>query len=168
MSDQDPPRPLSASQFVAVGAATLALFFVVAFASKSLEAHRLRQWRNRLSQEIHDMERQRDALAEELQRSRSDQYALDVLRGAGWVEPGAVSVVVITPTPGAPSQPGVQAQAAPTQLPAGAPPPAQPVSAAPGTDQGPPPGPSPDASVDRSLFRNQNWRAWQRLIWGFD
>ena len=41
-----PIRPITTAQIIGILAATLALFFMVAFATKSVDAFRLRAWRD--------------------------------------------------------------------------------------------------------------------------
>jgi hypothetical protein len=146
MSEQIPPRPVTRAQVIGVLVSTLALFFVVAFATKSLEAYRLSIWRDRLSREIQEMVRQRDELREELRRRQSRAYAEEVLREAGQVAAGSVSVMVVGVTPRPAAMPAPQS--APEAAPAAAP------ATGPVSDQG--------------LFRNPYWEAWKRLIGGFD
>ncbi len=146
MSEQLPPRPVTRAQILGVLVTTLALFFVVAFATKSLEAYRLSIWRDQLQSEIQGMVRQRDELSEELRRRQSQAYMEETLREAGQVAGGNVSVVVVRVTPGPIATP------APQDIPASAPTAALPV--VPTSSQG--------------LFRNPYWEAWMRLIRGFD
>ncbi|MGI5917267.1 MAG: hypothetical protein ACOX9A_12570, partial [Anaerolineae bacterium] len=65
MSDHIPTtRNVSAAQIVGVMTFTLALFFMVAFATKSVESYQLRAWRDRLESDIAEMEREKQNLEE--------------------------------------------------------------------------------------------------------
>ena len=138
MSDHTPIRPMATAQVIAVLVFALALFFLIAFATKSVEAYRLRNWRNRLQAEITRLERQREEMEEELRRRGSPAWIDEALRETGRVPEGVVSVLVVPES--APAQPTAFAE--PTEE----------------TAQEP----------TSSLFDNPNWRAWGRLIWGFD
>jgi len=140
MIERRPTKPVTTAQIVAILSSTLALFFLVAFATKSLDAYRLRKWRDNLRVEIAEMVRQRDGLLEQIRRRGSDAWCEEVLRDAGQVSENLVSVVVVTatPNPAASSTP----RPSPTSLPASA--------------------------RGQALFEGEHWRAWQRLIWGFD
>ncbi|HUV95682.1 MAG TPA: hypothetical protein VMX14_12775 [Anaerolineae bacterium] len=140
MSESRPSRPVSAAQIAGILSSTLALFFVVAFAGKSLDAYRLSKWRDRLQVEVAEMVRQREELEEEVRRRQSAAWAEEALRDAGQVSDDLVRVIVATFTPSPLESP--TRRASPTATPAAA-----------GQD---------------ALFRSDNWRAWQRLIWGFD
>jgi len=140
VSEQRPPRPVTTAQIVGILSSTLALFFMVAFASKSLDAYRLRKWRDSLRTEIAEMARQRDELQEQVRRRQSEAWAEEVLRDAGQVAENLVSVVAATFTPQPVVSPTPQATPAAT------------------------PGPAQEGAV----FQTEHWRAWQRLIWGFD
>jgi len=133
-------KPVTTAQIVAILSSTLALFFMVAFATKSLDAYRLRRWRDDLRVEIAEMARQRDGLLEQIRRRGSDAWCEEVLRDAGQVSDDLVSVVVVTATPNPMASP--MPHPSPT---------------------------SPPASArSQALFESEHWRAWQRLIWGFD
>ena len=138
MSQRGPARPISAAQILGVLAFTLALFFMVAFATKSVEAHRLLAWRDRAETEVADMERERQEIEEEMRRRRAPSWSDQVLREAGIVPDGIVSVVGVTYTP--------NPNATHT------PPPASPT-----------PTPPP---VEQASPGNPNWSSWKRLIWG--
>ena len=140
MSEHGPSRPVSIAQIAGILSSTLALFFMVAFAGKSLDAYRLNKWRDRLRVEIAEMVRQRDDLREEVRRRQSAAWAEEALRDAGQVSDDLVRVIVATFTPSPLESP--TRRASPTVTPAAA-----------GQD---------------ALFQSENWRAWQRLIWGFD
>ena len=136
-----PGRPVSMAQIFGIIAATLVLFFVVAFAAKALDAYRLRNWRERLQGEITSMKVQRAELQEELKRRQSDAWVEQMLRDAGQLPGGMVSVVAMTATP-APAE-----EATPTAAPTVAP---------------------VESHAAEEPFNNPNWEAWRRLIWGFD
>jgi hypothetical protein len=140
MEKHEPSRPITIEQVVGILASTLALFFIVAFLTKSLDAYRLRSWRDRLKAEITSMGQQREELQEELRRRNSTAWVEEVLRDAGQVPDRVVSVMVATSIPVAESKPNPQAASVATPVPA--------------------------LSVSPSLFDNPYWRAWQELIWG--
>lgn len=131
-----PIRPITTAQIIGILAATLALFFMVAFATKSVDAFRLRAWRDQLEGEIEAMQREREELAEEVRRRNSVAWAEEVLRDAGQVGPGMVSVIAVTATPGPTSEPTPVATPVPVET-----------------------------VVPRNVpFDNANWDAWWRLI----
>jgi hypothetical protein len=119
-------------------AATLALYLIVAFATKSLDAFRLRARRDELAGEVATLEQQRADLQAELLRRQTTPWMDEALRDAGLLPEGVVAVAPMTATPG---------PVVPT-------PSVQPVA----TPQAP--------AVSRAPFANPNWQAWQRLIWG--
>lgn len=131
---------MTTAQIVGILSSTLALFFMVAFASKSLDAYRLRKWRDSLRAEIVDMTRQREELREQARRRQSVAWAEEVLRDAGQVSDDLVSVIAATFTPHPVASPTRRAT----------------------------PSPVPGAAHEEALFQSEHWRAWQRLIWGFD
>jgi len=111
---------------------------VVAFASKSLDAYRLRERRDQLADEVATLEQQRADLQAEVLRRQTTPWMEEALRDAGLLPQDVVGVVPVTATPG---------PAVPT-------PSAQPVT-------------MPTApAVGLAPFANDNWQAWQRLIWG--
>jgi len=140
MSESRPSRPVSAAQIAGILSSTLALFFVVAFAGKSLDAYRLSKWRDRLQVEVAEMVRQREELEEEVRRRQSAAWAEEALRDAGQVSDDLVRVIVATFTPSPLESPTRRASPAAT----------------------------PAAAGQDALFQGEHWRAWQRLIWGFD
>ena len=135
-----PTRPVSIQQIVAILASTLALFFMVAFATKSVEAYRLRAWETSLEEDIAEMRRVKQELEAEIERRNSQAWAAQVLRDGGMLPEDVVSVVVqvATPVPAA-EEPALEVLVVPT----------------------PPP-------VGDTLFDNAHWYAWERLIRGFD
>ncbi|MHB0859253.1 MAG: hypothetical protein ACYC5M_17015 [Anaerolineae bacterium] len=144
MVEQRSTKPVSTAQIIGILASTLALFFLVAFATKAFDAYRLRNWRDRLKVEIVAMERQRLELEAEKKRRQPDEYAEQVLRDAGRVPEGGVLVMVAQRPAAAVGEVGASATEA------------KPVEA------------SPSQSDEGALFRNAHWNAWKQLIWGFD
>jgi hypothetical protein len=140
MSETGSSRPVSTAQVVGILTSTLALFFMVAFATKSVDAYRLRNWRDRLRTEIADLTDTRIELEEEVRRRQSVGWVEEALRDAGQLSDRTVGVVAVAATP-----------------------PAVAVAAAPATGRAPASVPAPDA-----FFANAPWRAWWRLIRGFD
>ena len=133
-----PSRSITVAQVVAILASTAVLFFLIAFATKTLDAHRLRVWRDRLQSEIAVMEQERQALAAELARRRSPAWLEEALRDAGLVGEKMVGVVLVTTTP----PPQVGATPAPVAT------------------------PLPATATQGTLFANPHWRAWMQLLWG--
>ena len=128
------------SQIAVIIGATLALYLVMAFASKAVEAHRLRRWQDELEGEIASMERERDDLVQELDRRQSVAWLDERLREAGMVPSGVVSVIAV---PVADEQPATGAEVAADSI--------------------------GDEPVERTaFFDNPRWEAWLRLIFGFD
>ena len=144
------PRPLGTGQIMVVLSFTLALFFVVAFVTKSAEAYRLRRWSANLDQEIGEMKRAVGELQAEKQRRQTLAWADEALRGMGWVPEGVVRVVPI-PVVGEPLPPPAPASLA--------------REAAAGNEARPGPW---GRAVAGALFDNPEWEAWKRLILGFD
>jgi len=140
MSSPGPFRSPNVGQFVAVLSATIALFFLISFVGKSLQAHRLKLLQERLTMEQRQLVRQRDELEEEVERRKSEPWAAELLRDGGWVPPGGVRVIPVTATPDPASK--TAPQISPTR------------------------GPSAPAGL--AAFGNSQWRAWLKLIWGFD
>jgi hypothetical protein len=138
MEKHEPSRPITVEQVVGILAATLALFFMVAFLTKSLDAYRLRSWRDRLKVEIAGMGQQREELQEELRRRNSTAWVEEALRDAGQVSDRVVSVMAATSLPVA--EPKLSPQVVPTV--------------------------TPVPALGTSPFDNLYWRAWQELIWG--
>ncbi len=134
---------ITSSRVAIIVGSTLALWFVVAFTTKAVDAYRLRTWRDQLQGEIVAMERERDELRLELARRQTWAWVDERLRDAGMVPEGVVSVIAVPISEATPAS----AEAAPAE---GA------LSAA------------GDGSTGGSAFDNANWEAWQRLIWGFD
>ncbi|MEA3408572.1 MAG: hypothetical protein U9R48_10945 [Chloroflexota bacterium] len=142
MNKDQTTRGVTTAQIVGVVVFTLALFFVVAFTTKVVEAYRLRNWRDQLEREITQMERQKEALQAEIRRRQSEAWVDKVLRDAGWVPDGAERVVVMQVTPAS----------------------SPPLTPAPGKHV----LSAPSVAGELPLFHNPHWRAWQRLIFGFD
>ena len=141
MTDRSPLKPIATLQLVAVLACTLALFFMFAFASKLVEAYRLRGWRDSLESEISQMRLEKLELEYEVERRKSLAWVDEVLRSAGRLPEGVIAVVPIPIEADEPS-PAPPAQVLDTVLP----PPAEGVI----------------------WFNNSNWQSWRRVIWGFD
>lgn len=142
MDGERATRGVTTAQIIGVLVFALALFFLVAFATKVVEAYRLRNWRDQLAREIAQMERQKEELQEKIRRRQSDPWLDKELRDAGWVPERAERVVVVEVTPASPPQP------TPTPRP-------HTLSV-------------PSVEKDLPMFHNAHWRAWQRLIFGFD
>lgn len=131
-------RPFGPGQFMVVLSFTLALFFVVAFVTKSAEAYRLRRWAEELHTDIAEMERQIAELQAEVERRRSSAWVDEALRAAGWVPKEGMSVRLVPAT--------ALATVIPSPTPSG--------------------GISTQISPG-TLFDNANWEAWRRLILGW-
>ena len=84
------------------------VFFFIAFATKAIQAHALRSWRNRLNSEIAAMERERAELREEVKRRQSTAWVDQILQEVGEVSDGVVSVIAVPSTPEPGRQPGSQ------------------------------------------------------------
>jgi hypothetical protein len=138
MSESRQGGPISPRQAVIAVAATLGLYLLVSFASKSMDAYRLRLRRDEMALQVATLEQQRTDLQVELARRQTTPWMEEALRDSGLLPTEAVGVVLVTATPG---------PVAPT-------PSAQPVAA------------SAEPAVGGKLFSNLNWQAWQRLIWG--
>jgi hypothetical protein len=144
MSDaRTPTRPVTAAQVMGVVTFTLALFFLVAFITKTAEAYRLRNWQAELRAEIAAMERQKQDLQAEIERRQSLAWVDGVLGEAGYLPEGVVAVI---PVPASGGTAAAGATPAPT-------------AAA---------GQAEPAEQAGGAFDNPNWRGWGRLIWGFD
>ncbi len=141
MDGKQTTHGITTAQIIGVLVFALALFFLVAFVTKVAEAYRLRNWRDQLEREIAQMERQKKEFREEITRRQSEAWMDKELRAAGWLPKGAERVGVMEATP--PSTP----QPTPT--------PSESVLAV------------PSVGGD-TLFHNPHWRAWQKLILGFD
>ena len=142
MTGRSPLRPIATMQLVAVLASTLALFFMFAFASKLVEAYRLRGWRDSLESEISTMRIEELRLEGEIERRKSLAWVDEMLRSAGRLPEGVIAVLPV------------------------------PVE---GTDEEVPAAPArvraslvPQIAEGIIWFNNHNWKAWRRLIWGFD
>ncbi|MFP3896179.1 MAG: hypothetical protein ACLFV5_04995 [Anaerolineales bacterium] len=142
MDTQQTTKGVTTAQLIGVLVFALVLFFLVAFVTKAVEAYRLRNWRDQLDHEIFQMERQKAEFQAEITRRQSEAWVDKELRDAGWVPKGAERIVVMEVTPASTPQP--------------TPTPSESVLAIPSVGGDPP------------LFHNPHWRAWQRLIFGFD
>ncbi|MHB1356639.1 MAG: hypothetical protein ACYCZF_11765 [Anaerolineae bacterium] len=135
-------RQVGTVHIVGTIAAALGLLFTIAFGAKVLEAYRLRNWRQRLQVEVHQLEREQAEWQFEVQRRQSSAWVEEELGSIGWVRDDQVRVVAVAVTPIATSIVGSE------------PTPAQSVPL--------------DPMGDSTLFGNTNWQAWRRLIGGFD
>jgi hypothetical protein len=138
MGESGASRAIGVGQVAGIVAFTLALFFVIAFATKSVEAYRLRSWRDRLQGEIDEMHRRRRELEAEITRRQSMSWVDEALRDAGWVAEGVVAVMAIPADPVSGPETAEVAEGGAAPLPTGG-----------------------------EFFRNRYWEAWRRLIWGF-
>jgi hypothetical protein len=129
-------RSLSVGQMLGILAFTLTLFFMISFASKSVEAYRLRSWRDELRRELAQMERERAELLNEIEYRQSDDWKDQALRDSGWLPPDEIRVV---PVPGDVPAP-IPTVDAPDKAAA-----------------------QPEPWL---LFDNSNWRAWLDLLRG--
>lgn len=139
MSEQGPSKPFTSTQFFAILAFTMALFFIIAFAAKSIDAYRLWVWRDHLKSDIAEMGRQYEELGKEMERRNTLGWIDEAVRKTGRVPPDVIVVVASTYTP------GPALIATPQAIPSPAP------------SSGP---------RETALFDNPNWNAWQKLIWG--
>jgi hypothetical protein len=157
MSTRGPSKGVTAAQLVGILAFTLALFFVVSFGTKTVEAYRLRSWRDRLQVDIAEMERERAVLRTEIERRESMAWVDKVLRASGYVPEGVMRIIIThaeaTPTSDAtmvqklhetPSD-ATSVETTSTDL-----------------------KPATAIALWAELFDGPHWQAWQRLIWGFD
>ena len=135
-------RQFGTVQIVGGVAAALALLFVIAFGAKVLEAYRLRNWRQRLQAEVRRLEREQADWQYEVYRRQSTAWIEDELGRMGQIRDDQVSVVAVAATPVSAST--VSSEPAPAVFILST------------------------AAMDSGWFRNANWRAWQRLIGGFD
>ena len=138
MSERGSSRPVSTTQVISILASTLALFFMVAFAAKSLEVHRLKYRRDQLEAARAALEWERQELEEELRHRQFTAWVEESLRDAGQAREGERRVTVETATPRSDGNPTPRVVVTAT-----------------------PPTPS---SV--RFFGNPNWDAWRDLIWG--
>lgn len=150
MSAHGPSRTITLAQVVGVLAFTLALFFVVAFATKSAEAYRLKNWRDALKDEIAGLERRKVEIEEEVRVRQLLAWVQEALRDAGRVPADVVRVVPVTTTPRLVVAPNLAATPDPA---------ARPMSHA-------LPTVTPAPTRKEALFDNPHWGAWARLIWG--
>lgn len=145
MPDSPFSRPITVTQVVGLVALVLIVLFVAAFASKAVEAYRLKMWLADIEQEIAAMERQREALELEIERRQSKAWIDQALKEAGRVPPGVLAVRLETSEEGDTS---AELPAAPTPRPAFR----TPTLAA------------PDQGRAGPLFGNPNWKAWMDLL----
>ncbi len=156
MATRGPSKGITAAQLMGILAFTLALFFVVSFGAKTVEAYRLRSWRDRLQSDLAEMDRERALLHAEIERRESMAWVDKVLRASGHVPPGVVRVIVAQ-TESPPSDVTAMAETLPASTP----------EVTPETIDAPPQS-STVIAIWSGLFDGPHWEAWQRLIWGFD
>ncbi len=157
MTTRGPSKGITAAQLMGILAFTLALFFVVSFGTKTVEAYRLRSWRDRLQSDIAEMERERAVLLAEIERRQSMAWVDKVLRASGYVPEGVVRVIVTHAEPT--TRDGAALAQAPTA--------ATPDNASEASIDAAP-NPSTAVALWSQLFDGPHWEAWHRLIWGFD
>jgi len=128
-------------QLAAVICGTVAVIFVVSFAEKAVQARELLVWRSELEDEIAQLEREKVNLQAELAQRQQPEWYDQVLRDAGYVGEGDVRVVVEV---------------------------VQPEESVVATDDGIGTAltTSEETTTNGSWFNNDNWRAWQTLLWG--
>ena len=131
-------RSVTAGQALGIVAFSLSLFFMISFAAESVEAYRLRQWRDQLTAELAQMERDRLALQEELARRQSPAWKAEALIGAGWLPPNEVRVAYATEAAASVASAASEPQ------------------------------PQTSSAEGGVLFDNPNWSAWRQLLRGFD
>jgi hypothetical protein len=135
-------RQFGATQIVGVITAALGLLFVIAFGAKVLEAYRLRNWSERLRVEVDLLVREQADWQSEVQRRQGTAWIEEELGRIGLVRDDQVRIVAKAVTPVTTTT----------------------ITSTPTTIQA-----IPTATAgDLGLFRNANWRAWRRLIGGFD
>jgi len=137
MSEGRQAGPISTRQLVVVVVTTFALYLILAFAAKSLDAYRLRERKQQLAAEVATLEQERVDLQAELDRRQTTAWLEEVLRDSGLIPEGVVGVVPVTATPAPPTPTPVEQ-----------------------------PTPTPAATAEVRLFANPTWRAWRKLIWG--
>jgi hypothetical protein len=157
MATRGPSKGVTAAQLVGILAFTLALFFVVSFGTKTVEAYRLRNWRDRLQVDIAEMERERAVLHTEIERRKSMAWVDKVLRASGYV-PEDVVRVIITHAEATPTSAATMVQELTTT-----PPDAVSIETTSTALR-----PATAIALWAELFDGPHWQAWQRLIWGFD
>jgi hypothetical protein len=135
-------QQFGSTRIISAIVAALGLLFLVAFGAKVLEAYRLRNWRQRLQVEVMQLERKQADWQSEVQRRQSTAWVEEELNRMGMVRDDQVSIVAVVVT----SATTMTVSSGPVSV--------EPISST--------------VAVDAGLFRNTNWRAWQRLIRGFD
>ena len=135
-------RQIKPTRLIAVAAVVLGVLFAFAYGAQVLEAIRLRNWRDRLQSEVEQLERKQADSEQEVARHASVSQRELELFNSGWSRDDLVGVIVETATPGA-AEGGT-----PTAVPS-----------------------AEQTLVPHSgttLFDNENWYAWRRLLRGFD
>jgi hypothetical protein len=136
------PRALRPSHLMGLLAFCLALFFLIAYANKTVETFQLARWKAHLASEVEQMERQKEDLLKELARRDAPEWPDQLLREAGYVPAGVQRVIAVPATP---------ARAAAV---------ATPIPSEPSAPQ--------SATGRTQWFHNPNWDAWKRLVMGAD
>src|SRR4030042_5910837 len=99
MLEPKPPKPLTTTQIVSVRAPTLALFFLIAFVTKSVEVHEGEERVTTLVFENQQLSQTRDALFEDREYRQYAPYAEEVVAVTGKVATDEIPVRVNTATP---------------------------------------------------------------------
>lgn len=109
----------SLAQLLSVLACTLAIFFIISFVGKALEAYHLRRQVDLLQEQITLLEKEKVALEDQMEYVRSDAYAEKVAREQlKWSRPGETVFVFvprqantpqIAPPAATPTRPGLPA-----------------------------------------------------------
>jgi len=147
MTGQRSIRPITVTQVLSVMAVAVALYCLVAFGGKSIEAYRLTKWRSELQAEIESMEREAQLLSQEIERRQSPEWLDQALREAGYVPKDAVRVIIVETTPVATGLATLRQT----------PDPAQSTSVA-----------KTETNESLQLFHNANWEAWKAFLLRFD
>ncbi len=127
-------------QLAATICGTFAVIFVVSFAEKAVQARELLAWRSELEDELAQLEREKVNLQTELAQRQQPEWYDQVLRDAGYVNDGDVRVVVTLQEA---DETAAVAEDSET------------VNVA-----------SEETVTSGGWFSNDNWQAWQMLLWG--
>ncbi len=144
-------RPITKTQIIGILALTLALFFIVSFATRSVDLYRMKAWRARLESEIAGLRREKLALEFEIRRRESTAWVDQALRGMGRVPPGTL---LVTPSEATQGQPSASAPALVGDS-----------TPATGLANILTPASAGGAATAPALFANPTWEAWRKLIW---
>lgn len=119
-----------------------AVFFLASFVSQTVQLARLQAWREELEQELHSLDLQRAELDAQIALRQTDAWIGQAAVESGLLPPNAYAVQVVEEGAQAPavSEPSPSESAA-----------EQPITAVEGGG---------------TLWDNDNWRAWQRLLLG--